>query len=218
MGEGKVICKVNKSSGGFSADTKKRDSTKKRINKTIKKTIFKTTSKAVMSVSILEFAGELEIFDGKILLLALGVFILTGLIKLAVPEKFRKYVTLLPFALGIGAYAAYAFLAEGAGGFTPHIVSVGFQCGVAATMYYVVYSQFFKRGLPQEAAALTGLLGGIVEPESVKSAVKNILAALKEDGEQLPKTIYEILKANKSEGITAEEIMLAVKNITSTVR
>lgn len=171
-----------------------------------------------MSLSLFEFAGALEIFTGKVLLLALAVFLLTGLMKLAVPEKARKYVTVLPFIVGIILYGGYDFIFEGINPISPHTVSAGIQCGVAATIYYVIYSQFFKNSLGGDSDLLTVLIAGIVRQDVVKNTVKSILDAFSEGEENLPKKLYDILKDNKSEDVTAEEIMLAVKNITGKLK
>lgn len=210
-----MICIAKKNSESSSVVTTKEFL--KRQQKTINKTILKIISKAVMSLSLFEFAGALEIFDSKVLLMGIAVSLLTGLIKLAIPKKARKFVTIFPFFIGIIVSGAYTFFFENATPFTPHTFSIGIQCGIIATIYYVIYDQFFKGGNSEKILLLTTMIGGIIKKEEVKPIVKNILAVLGKSGDAA-KEIYEILKGGTAENATAEEIMLVVKNILGTVK
>lgn len=164
-------------------------------------------------MSLYEFIGALEVFNGKVLLLAAAVCAITGLVKLLIPEKWRKLVTVLPFVLGIIACAAFDFFVEKANPLAPATISTGIQIGVAATIYYVVYDQFFKGGAGKQNALLTGLLTCVIKQEDMSGTIKKVLALLSEGGDDLPAKLFNLLKEVKTEGATVEELMLTVKNI-----
>lgn len=115
-----------------------------------------------------------------VLVLALGVNILTSLLKkTALKNAPRKVCVFLPFLLGILLYAAYSMLAvldvspliEEPG----MLVEGGFSCGSAATLYYVIYEQFI-RGREKTASPLLPLLEGYVPEEMREEAAERLLA------------------------------------------
>jgi hypothetical protein len=114
-----------------------------------------------MSLSLFEFTKVLQIFDLDVLLVAVAVTVLTGLAKLKISEKLKKYVTFFPFIIGTVAYGAFTAVFLKADPFIPRTITMGIECGVAATIYYVVYEQFIKgagraRGTDEESAVADG--------------------------------------------------------------
>jgi hypothetical protein len=97
-----------------------------------------------MSLSLFEVTKVLQIFDLDVLLVAVAVTALTGLAKLKISEGLKKYVTFFPFIIGALAYGAYTAAFLNIDPFIPRTVTMGIECGVAATIYYVVYEQFIK--------------------------------------------------------------------------
>ena len=78
----------------------------------------------------------------------------------------KKLFVFLPFALGIVLYAIYrALVTLSAEPFTTGLAATvegGFACGCAATLYYVVYEQFFRK----RPTADTGAADGAGESET----------------------------------------------------
>ena len=127
---------------------------------------------AVQLVSVLRHFGL------DVLLLALGVTLVTSLLKKTVLKKFpSKVYVFLPFILGLLFFAAYRMLTLWS--ITPltkgirDTIEGGFACGSAATLYYVVYEQFFRKK-KTTVSPLLPLLEGIV-PEGEREAAANEL-------------------------------------------
>ena len=98
-------------------------------------------------MSFVQLVSAFRLYNADVLLLALGVTLLTSLLKKTVMKSFdRKFFTLLPFGIGLALYAAWRMATTGS--FRPlwelQTLEGGFGCGCAATLYYVVYEQFFR--------------------------------------------------------------------------
>lgn len=170
-------------------------------------------------MTALQFMNAFRTFGADVLLLALGVTLLTSLLKKTVMKNCnKKTFVFLPFAIGIVVYAAYAALVTlSADPFTKEIaatVEKGFSCGLAATLYYVVYEQFF-RSPKKTPDPLDALLDGIVPDEKRNEAA----AALTErcagaEKEQLPELVRETLFLYASPDLSQAETEVAVKILT----
>ncbi len=172
-------------------------------------------------MTALQFMNAFRTFGADVLLLALGVTLLTSLLKKTVMKNCnKKAFVFLPFAIGIAVYAVYAALVTlSADPFTKDLaatVEKGFSCGLAATLYYVVYEQFFRS--PKQQAKpdpLDNLLDGIVADEKRGEAA----AALTErcagaEKEQLPELVRETLSLYASPDLSQAETEVAVKILT----
>ncbi len=120
-------------------------------------------------MSMMQFLSTFRLYGPMVLLLAGGVTLLCSLLKKTVLKNCnKKLFVFLPFAVGIAAYAAYrailyAIWREVEISLTL-ILEGGFGCGCAATLYYVAYEQFFKKG-KTTASPVLPLLEGTVSEE-----------------------------------------------------
>lgn len=163
------------------------------------------------------------------LVLALGVTLVTSLLKKTVLKKAPKKVCVfLPFALGILFYGTYRLLT--ALDISPlteepwQIVEGGISCGSAATIYYVVYEQFI-RGRKKTASPLLPLLEGYVSEEKREEAAQRLLAESEGlEGEALSAflkaTLAEYAECSEEE-LSDEELAafaLAAEELIDTIR
>ena len=172
-------------------------------------------------MTALQFFNAFRTFGADVLLLALGVTLLTSLLKKTVMKNCnKKTFVFLPFGIGIVVYAVFAALVSlSADPFTKDLlqtVEKGFSCGLAATLYYVVYEQFLRSPKAKEQTdPLYTLLDGIVPEERVEEAI----AALTEkstgaDKEQLPEIVRETLLPYASPELSEVETSAAVTILT----
>ena len=108
-------------------------------------------------MSAIQYLSTFRLYGWDVLLLAGGVSLLTALLKKTVLKNAsKKLYVILPFALGIVLYAVYrALVTLSAAPFTGELAATlegGFACGCAATLYYVVYEQFFRKKADGQAA------------------------------------------------------------------
>lgn len=108
-------------------------------------------------MSAIQYLSTFRLYGWDVLLLAGGVSLLTALLKKTVLKNAsKKLYVVLPFALGIVLYAVYrALVTLSAAPFTAELAATlegGFACGCAATLYYVVYEQFFRKKADGQAA------------------------------------------------------------------
>lgn len=127
-------------------------------------------------MSFAELLGAFRAYGADVLLLAIGVSLTVSLLKKTVMKKVsKKYFVFLPFAVGLVYYAVYrAIVTASAAPFTSEIARTlegGFACGCAATLYYVVYEQFFRG---KSVSPLYPLLEGLV-PEEKREELSNLL-------------------------------------------
>ncbi len=118
-------------------------------------------------MSAIQYLSTFRLYGWDVLLLAGGVTLLTSLLKKTVLKNApKKLFVFLPFALGIVLYAIYrALVTLSAEPFTTGLAATvegGFACGCAATLYYVVYEQFFRK----RPTADTGAADGAGESET----------------------------------------------------
>ncbi len=100
-------------------------------------------------MTVIELYGTLHRYGVDVLILALGVTLLTSLLKKTVMKSVSKKVfVFLPFGLGILIYALYSIFTRGGLCFTADAVTTllkgGLETGCAATLYYVFYEQFLR--------------------------------------------------------------------------
>lgn len=168
-------------------------------------------------MTALQFFNAFRTFGADVLLLALGVTLITSLLKKTVMKNCnRKIFVFLPFAIGLIVYAVFAALITlSADPFTEHLsetVEKGFSCGFAATLYYVVYEQFFRAPKNTEQKdPLFVLLDGIVPAERTEE----VIASLNEtsagaEKEKLPEIIREALISYASPDLSEAEREAAV--------
>ena len=128
-------------------------------------------------MSAIQYLSAFRTFGADVLALALGVTLVTSLFKKTVFKNRSKMLfVFLPFALGLVFYAGYrAIAARSAIPFTEELFRTcegGFACGCAATLYYVVYEQFFRG---KKATALAPLLSGYVAEERLQEAEQELM-------------------------------------------
>ena len=138
-------------------------------------------------MTAMEFLEALKTYGADVLLLAAGVSLLTALFKKTVLKNCpNKVYVFLPFLIGIVLYAAYRAIATWSVlPFTEDIASTlegGFGCGSAATIYYILYEQFIRKG--KTKLSLSPMLGGILPEEKCEEASDELLAGAKERPEE----------------------------------
>ena len=168
-------------------------------------------------MTALQFFNAFRAFGADVLLLALGVTLVTSLLKKTVMKNCNKKVfVFLPFAIGLVVYAAYAALVTwSADPFTKEIlqtVEKGFACGLAANMYYVLYEQFFRpTKSPAQLDPLYTLLDGIVPEEQREDAVALLIEKCTGVAkEQLSEVIRQTLSPYVSPELSEIELSAAV--------
>lgn len=137
-----------------------------------------------------QFWNAFRTFSADVLGLALGVTLLVSLLKKTVMKNCsRKVFVFLPFVIGTAVYAVYsALITMSAAPFTKELcttIEKGFSCGLAATLYYVLYEQFFRSSKTQTASdPLSLLIDGIVPEEKKEEAKKALEQAANEASEE----------------------------------
>ena len=165
-------------------------------------------------MTVLELYGALRRYGVDVLLLALGVTLLTSLLKKTVMKSVSKKVfVFLPFGLGILIYSLYSILSRGGLCFTAEEISAlvkqGISTGCAATLYYVFYEQFLRGKFT--ADPLAPLLECVPE-ERRKEASAAILSACENAGErELTEVISEQLSAFADPPLSEEEAALTAE-------
>ena len=154
-------------------------------------------------MSAIQYLSTFRLYGWDVLLLAGGVTLLTSLLKKTVLKNApKKLFVFLPFALGIVLYAIYrALVTLSAEPFTTGLAATvegGFACGCAATLYYVVYEQFFRK----RPTADTGAADGAGESETPDTGAAD--DADTDMGESIPPVVPLL------EGFVPEETRHAV--------
>ena len=172
-------------------------------------------------MTALQFLNAFRTFGADVLLLALGVTLLTSLLKKTVMKNCNKKVfVFLPFAIGLVVYAVFAALVTlSADPFTTDLLLTlekGFSCGLAATLYYILYEQFFRAPKNQERTdPLYPLLDGIVPDDKKAEAVVQLIEkSTGAEKEQLPQIIRDTLSTYASPELSEIELSAAVLILT----
>lgn len=167
-------------------------------------------------MSVVQLVSAFRLFGADVLLLALGVTLLTSLLKKTVMKTVNKKVfVFLPFGIGVLVYAVYQMLATWS--VTPITADIlltvegGFGCGCAATLYYVVYEQFLRG--KTAANPLLPLLEFI--PESRREEAANTLyaGAKGKPKEEMMAYIAEHLSAYLETPMSEKELSVMAKTL-----
>lgn len=172
-------------------------------------------------MTAIQYLNVFRVYGADVLLLALGVTLVCALLKkTALKNAPKKLYVVLPFALGLIFFAAYRMIAELS--WEPitdtfaRTLEGGFACGCAATLYYVVYEQFFrkKHAAAEESGAdsteneqqeplhtdasalpLLALLEGFLPAGSQAQAAEEMISGSKgKSGEELSLFVEETLR------------------------
>lgn len=137
-------------------------------------------------MTIISYLSAFRLYGADVLILAAGVTIVTALLKKSVfKNRSKKLYVVLPFIIGLLFYTAYRLFAAWSVAPLTEEWSVtlegGFACGCAATLYYVVYEQFFRphnqsRTATTTANPLVPLLQGFVAKEKIDEAADAMYA------------------------------------------
>ena len=127
-------------------------------------------------MSFVQIVSAFRVYNADVLLIALGVTLLTSLLKKTVMKNVsRKLYVFLPFLVALVVYAVYrALVTLSATPFTTELFKTlegGFATGCAATLYYVFYEQFI-RGKATGVSPLLPLLEVIPEGKRTEAANK----------------------------------------------
>ncbi len=167
-------------------------------------------------MSFVQLVSAFRLYGADVLLLALGVTLLTSLLKKTVMKNVnKKLFVFLPFAIGFAVYALYKMLVTAS--FDPVTkdflltLESGFGCGCAATLYYIVYEQFVRGKTACEP--LLPLLDFI--PESRRSEAAK---ALREGTAGMPQEdkaayIKEHLNSYLEAPMSEEELTVAAETL-----
>ena len=168
-------------------------------------------------MTALQFLNAFRTFSVDVLLLALGVTLFTSLLKKTVMKNCSKKVfVFLPFAIGLVVYAVFSALVTlSAAPFTTDLLLTlekGFSCGLAATLYYILYEQFFRSPKTEKPAdPLYTLLDGIVPDEKKAEAIAALTAKSNSaEKEQLYEIVREALLPYASPELSEAETGTAV--------
>ncbi len=105
-------------------------------------------------MELFQFISYLRQFNADAVLIGAAVWGLTFLLRRTLLKKMpKKYLTFVPFVLGILLCAAYAAVTGGFSAGAAAIIGRGITCGAIATVIHVVYEQFFRNGKGGSAAA-----------------------------------------------------------------
>ena len=131
-------------------------------------------------MTIQELAPFLQMVSVDILALAFITFILTNIIKKFIPETLKHKVAIIPFILGIIVSAIFSLVADK--GFDVFsIIKKGVQVGGVSTFIYAFIKQLLKKDTLEKH--ITNILSGILQGNTLKTAVKEILANYSKDND-----------------------------------
>ncbi len=167
-------------------------------------------------MSFVQLVSAFRLYGADVLLLALGVTLLTSLLKKTVMKTVNKKVfVFLPFALGFAVYAAYRILVTFS--LTPITddllltLESGFGCGCAATLYYIVYEQFLRGKFT--ANPLLPLLDFVPEAKREEAANALLSGTKGKSEEEKAAFIREHLNAYLEAPMSEEELLVTAKTL-----
>ena len=169
-------------------------------------------------MSVLQVFEVLRQYGADVLILAVAVTFVTALLKKTVLKKCsNKVYVFLPFVVGIVLYAAYRMaVTTSVAPLTRETVSTlegGFRCGSVATLYYVVYEQFFRKN--QRTLTLSPLLETFVPEESWAAASQELIGGKGLPNEQLSAFVETIIKKYALPALAETELALYVRLISA---
>ena len=133
-------------------------------------------------MTFIQIVSAFRVYSADVLFLALGVTLLTSLLKKTVLKNVsKKLYVFFPFVIGLIVFAVFrALVTLSPAPFTTELFSTlegGFATGCASTLYYVFYEQFIrgKTGV----SPLLPLLEGIVPEGRRAEAAEKLYAESK---------------------------------------
>lgn len=169
-------------------------------------------------MSYVNVVNALRTCRADVLLLAIGVTLLTALLKRTLLKNAsKKLFVFLPFALGVLLVGVYRVIAaQGLSPLTEEFAQTlegGFSCGCAANLYYCVYEQFVrgKKGVTPLASLLVGFVPEGMEEEAARE-IEEKTASLEE--QKIPAAVREIL-LSYAPGLAEEEAEACAALITA---
>ncbi len=171
-------------------------------------------------MTAIQYLGAFRYYGADVLLIAAAVTLLTALLKkTALKSCPKKLFVFLPFLIGTLLYASFrAIVTMSAAPFTEEFASTlegGFSCGCAATLYYVVYEQFFRTKTDDGATALSPLLEGYVPEEKRAEAELALLGGSENrEGEELLSFVKETLQTYCEPALPDAELVALAALVT----
>ena len=172
-------------------------------------------------MTAVQFVNALRQYGADVLILAVGVTLITSLLKKTVLKKCpNKVYVFLPFLLGLLLYAIFRMVATwSVVPLTNELcgtIESGLGCGSVATIYYVIYEQFFKKG--KTTLSLSPALEGIV-PDGVREEVANALLAggKKLSAGELSAFVRETLAPYADASLTEVELEACVRTLSALI-
>lgn len=161
---------------------------------------------------MMQYLSTFRLYSAEVLLLALGVTLVASLLKKTLLKNVQsKVYVFLPFGIGLVFYAIFRMIVTTS--FTPLTSELGatleggFACGCAATLYYVVWEQFFRSAKATAISPVYPLLAGFVKEdtrEEIASLIYEQSLVLKDD--ELSDFIKSTLQENATEEVTQGEL------------
>lgn len=147
--------------------------------------------------------------DAYSLLNAITLFLSVNVIKKFVPEKFKKIIHLLPFALGIISSVATGYIFNRDVTFQ-NVLAVGIKSGGEAAFLYAIYRQLIiKAGGKKQA--IEKILSVIVSKNNLKKVSGEIVELIKSEPDRT-------LLAEKISGIIVNNASVSEDVLSATVK
>lgn len=147
--------------------------------------------------------------DAFSVLIATVLFLAVNVIKKFIPEKFKKIIPLLPFALGIvlSAAAGYVFKRQIT---LESVLTGGVKAGGEAAFIYAVYRQVIKKA-GGEAQAVKQILSVLIDKSNLKKVSEQIICLFETEPDKtaLPEKIGNVIASNAS--ISEDELNATIK-------
>lgn len=146
-------------------------------------------------MNIQELAPFLQMVSVDVLALAFITFILTNIIKKFIPETLKHKIAIIPFVLGIIVSAIFSLIVDKNFDFL-FIIKKGVQVGGVSTFIYAFIKQLLKKDTLEKH--ITKILNGILQGNTLKTAVKAILDSCSKDNEFTLNTdiVSKVIKEN----------------------
>ena len=137
------------------------------------------------------------------------VFILTDIIKKALPQNKTLKTVIIPFILGIIIYAVFGIIFI-KGSTALSLIQGGIEIGGMATLIFAIVTQTVKSGSIEKT--LTKILKGVLTNSPIKNVVADIIDGYSEENthEENANSILMLLISNTS---LSEEECMAITEI-----
>lgn len=174
-------------------------------------------------MTFIEIIDAFTLYGADVVLLAVLTSLTTQLLKKTVFKKVeKKFLTFLPFALGVLFYAAYAAIVNLSLKYLidefATVLSDGLAVGAVATFLYVLYEQFIRGGgaFTPSQSVTASLISPYVPEESLQEAATAAeeAATAEDDGERTAEErVEEALLKYAAESAGSAEIKSLAKII-----